>query len=56
MPKITAQAKVFRDWEAVLGATAQNAAQLPGIDALKADQFKLVGYQSHGRLPGEVAV
>jgi|SRR3954468_76804 len=37
MPEITAQAKVFRDWEAVLGATAQNAAQLPGVDALKAD-------------------
>jgi hypothetical protein len=37
MPKITAQAKVFRDWEAVLGATAQNAAQLQGVDALKAD-------------------
>jgi hypothetical protein len=37
MPKITAQAKVFRDWEAVLGATAQNAAQLPGSEALKAD-------------------
>jgi thymidylate synthase len=26
------------------------------IDDLKADQFKLVGYRSHGRLPGEVAV
>jgi hypothetical protein len=37
MPKITAQAKVFRDWEGVLGATAQNAAQLPGVDPLKAD-------------------
>src|SRR5436305_13425083 len=37
MPEITAQAKVFRDWEAVLGACAQNTAQLPGVDALKAD-------------------
>ena len=29
---------------------------ITSIDSLKADQFKLVGYQSHGRLPGEVAV
>jgi thymidylate synthase len=26
------------------------------IDSVKAEQLKLVGYQSHGRLPGEVAV
>lgn len=26
------------------------------IDSLKAEQFKLIGYQSHARLPGEVAV
>jgi thymidylate synthase len=26
------------------------------IDDISADQFRLVGYQSHGRLPGEVAV
>jgi hypothetical protein len=37
MPKITAQADVFRDWEAVLGACAQNATLLPGADALKAE-------------------
>jgi hypothetical protein len=37
MPKITAQADIFRDWEAVLGACAQNAALLPGVDTLKAD-------------------
>ncbi|HEY3571924.1 MAG TPA: hypothetical protein VGP73_28600 [Thermoanaerobaculia bacterium] len=37
MPKITAQAKVFRDWEAVLGASAQNAPMLPGVDPLKGD-------------------
>jgi thymidylate synthase len=30
--------------------------EIPSIDNLKADQFRLVGYQSHGRLPGEVAV
>ncbi|HJZ92559.1 MAG TPA: thymidylate synthase [Gemmataceae bacterium] len=29
---------------------------LPSIDAVRAEQFKLIGYQSHGRLPGEVAV
>jgi thymidylate synthase len=30
--------------------------EITSIDNLKADQFRLVGYQSHGRLPGEVAV
>ena len=30
--------------------------EITSIDNLRADQFKLVGYQSHGRLPGEVAV
>jgi thymidylate synthase len=30
--------------------------EITSIDSLKGDQFKLVGYQSHGRLPGEVAV
>src|SRR3954467_13762930 len=30
--------------------------EVTSIDNLKADQFRLVGYQSHGRLPGEVAV
>jgi thymidylate synthase len=30
--------------------------EITSIDYLKADQFRLVGYQSHGRLPGEVAV
>src|SRR6476661_9137389 len=30
--------------------------EITSIDSLKADQFRLVGYQSHGRLPGEVAV
>lgn len=30
--------------------------EINSIDSLRADQFKLVGYQSHGRLPGEVAV
>ena len=30
--------------------------EITSVDSLKADQFRLVGYQSHGRLPGEVAV
>lgn len=30
--------------------------EIVSIDHLSADQFRLVGYQSHGRLPGEVAV
>jgi hypothetical protein len=42
MPQITAQAKVFRDWDAVLGACTQNAALLPGVDALKADMEGLM--------------
>jgi hypothetical protein len=37
MPQITAQAKVFRDWDAVLGACTQNSALLPGVDPLKAE-------------------
>jgi hypothetical protein len=37
MPEITAQGKVFRDWESLLGACAQNASLLPGTDALKTD-------------------
>ena len=34
MPEITAQGKIFRDWEALLGACTQNAALLPGVDDL----------------------
>jgi hypothetical protein len=37
MPEITAQGKVFRDWEGLLGACAQNASLLPGTDALKTE-------------------
>jgi thymidylate synthase len=29
---------------------------VPSIDEVSAEQFKLIDYQSHGRLPGEVAV
>jgi hypothetical protein len=35
MPEITAQGKIFRDWEGLLGACAQNAALLPGRDDLQ---------------------
>jgi hypothetical protein len=37
MPEITAQSKVFRDWEGLLGACAQNAPLLQGMDSLKID-------------------
>lgn len=37
MPQITAHADIFRDWDALLGACAQNASLLPGIDPFKAD-------------------
>jgi len=30
--------------------------EILSIDGVRSEQFKLVGYQSHGRLPGEVAV
>lgn len=37
MPQVNAYADVFRDWDAVLGACAQNTALLPGIDPFKAE-------------------
>jgi hypothetical protein len=37
MPIKNAQADVFRDWDAVLGAATQNAALVPGIDPYKAE-------------------
>jgi len=37
MPKITAYAPIFRDWEALLGAVQSNAGLLPGTDPLKAE-------------------
>ncbi|MSR52042.1 MAG: thymidylate synthase [Gemmataceae bacterium] len=36
--------------------TLQIVGELSSIDEVKAEQLKLIGYQSHGRLPGEVAV
>ena len=35
MPEITAQGKIFRDWEALLGACAMNSTLLPGADTLQ---------------------
>ena len=35
MPKITEYGKTFRDWEGLLGACAQNASLLPGVESLK---------------------
>ncbi len=34
MPKITAFAKIFRDWEGLIGACIQNAALLLGIEGI----------------------
>lgn len=35
MPKITSYAKIFRDWEGLLGAVDRNASLLPAVDSLK---------------------
>jgi len=37
MPPITADAKLFRDWESTVGASDKNPDLLPGVDPLKAD-------------------
>jgi len=37
MPKITAHADIFRDWDGVLGACTQNAGLLPGVDPFKGE-------------------
>jgi len=36
--------------------TLQIVGEIASIDDVRAEQLKLIGYQSHGRLPGEVAV
>ena len=41
-----AQADVFRDWDAVLGAATQNAALVPGVDPFKAE---LEGFLAQAR-------
>ena len=37
MPKITARSKIFRDWEALLGACDKNVSLLTGMESLKAE-------------------
>ncbi len=46
MPLVNAQADVFRDWDAVLGAATQNATLLPGVDPYKAE---LEGFLTQAR-------
>jgi hypothetical protein len=46
MPIKNAQADIFRDWDAVVGAATQNAALLPGVDPYKAE---LTGLLSQAR-------
>lgn len=46
MPIKNARADVFRDWDSVLGAVAQNAALVPGIDPFKAE---LEGFLAQAR-------
>jgi hypothetical protein len=46
MPIKNAQADVFRDWDAVLGAVTQNAPLVPGIDPYKAE---LEGFLAQAR-------
>jgi hypothetical protein len=46
MPKITANAKLFRDWEALLGACDKNASLLTGMEPLRTD---LEGFLARGR-------
>jgi len=37
MPKITAYATIFRDWDGLIGACSKNAEQLPAVEALRKD-------------------
>lgn len=37
MPKITAYADIFRDWEGLIGACSKNADQLPVVEPLRKD-------------------
>jgi len=37
MPKLTSHGKVFRDWEALLGACEKNASALTGVEPLKTE-------------------
>ena len=37
MPEITAYAKIFRDWEGLLGACLQHAGLVPGVEPLRTE-------------------
>jgi hypothetical protein len=37
MPKLTAKADTFRDWEALIGACNLNAETLPGVETLRTE-------------------
>jgi hypothetical protein len=37
MPKLTSHGKVFRDWEALLGACEKNVSALTGVEPLKTE-------------------
>lgn len=37
MPKITAYADIFRDWEGLIGACTKNSEQLPVVEPLRKD-------------------
>ena len=37
MPEITAYAKIFRDWEGLIGSCQQHASLVPGVESLRAE-------------------
>lgn len=37
MPEITAYAKIFRDWEGLIGSCIQHASLVPGVESLRAE-------------------
>jgi hypothetical protein len=43
MGKITAQAKVFRDWESLVASCINNGELLPGVEPLQAELEALLG-------------
>lgn len=37
MPEITAYAKIFRDWEGLIGSCLQHGSQVPGVEPLRTE-------------------
>jgi len=37
MPEITAYAKIFRDWEGLIGSCLQHASLVPGVESLRVE-------------------